>query len=52
MLCKRIIAACCNIHMEKVDSFLTPLLAAVESDKNNVDLRAIAALISKSTMEV
>ncbi|CDH58680.1 related to transcription factor mbp1 [Lichtheimia corymbifera JMRC:FSU:9682] len=30
--CKRLIAACCNLPIDKVDLLLDPLLAAVESD--------------------
>ncbi|KAJ3411343.1 transcriptional regulator swi6 [Chytridiales sp. JEL 0842] len=51
ILCTKIIAACCNIPPEKVTDLLAPLLTAVESDKSDIDLKAIATLISKITRE-
>ncbi|KAI9106311.1 hypothetical protein DFS34DRAFT_58620 [Phlyctochytrium arcticum] len=42
--CKKIIAACCKVPVENVDELLTPLLQAVETDKE-VDMRAVAGFM-------
>ena len=35
--CKRLIAACCNLPLERIDTLLEPLLAAVESDPPDLE---------------
>ena len=45
--CKRIIAQCCNIPIEGVETVLSPLLHAVESDDSLADISEVAAFMSR-----
>ncbi|KAG9067735.1 transcriptional regulator swi6 [Linnemannia hyalina] len=38
VLCKKVIAICCNIQLDKVDEMLVSLTLAVESDGASLDL--------------
>ncbi|KAF9583875.1 transcriptional regulator swi6 [Lunasporangiospora selenospora] len=45
--CKKVIAICCNIPLEKVDELLVPLTLAVESDGASLDLTRVAGFMSR-----
>ncbi|KAF9438624.1 transcriptional regulator swi6 [Entomortierella beljakovae] len=47
LLCKKVIAICCNIPLEKVDDMLVPLTLAVESDGASLDLSRVAGFMSR-----
>lgn len=47
MQCKRLIAACCSLPVEKVDILLEPLLAAVESDPPDLDFDQVIQFMEK-----
>jgi hypothetical protein len=49
--CKRIIGGCCNIPIEQVDDFVDPLLEAIESDGNEMDLGQAAAFVSRTLQQ-
>ncbi|KAI9328025.1 hypothetical protein DFJ73DRAFT_129880 [Zopfochytrium polystomum] len=48
LLCRKIIAACCNVSLDSVDDLLDPLLAAVESDDVDLDLGSVSDFMSKA----
>ncbi|KAG0029804.1 transcriptional regulator swi6 [Podila clonocystis] len=45
--CKKVIAICCDIPLEKVDDLLGPLTLAVESDGASLDLSRVAGFMSR-----
>ncbi|KAF9430377.1 transcriptional regulator swi6 [Podila epigama] len=45
--CKKVIAICCDIPLEKVDDLLGPLTQAVESDGASLDLSRVAGFMSR-----
>lgn len=45
--CKKLIAACCGVPVEKVDSLLHPLIQAIESDPPDLDLSRVAGFMAK-----
>ncbi|KAI8577975.1 hypothetical protein K450DRAFT_249315 [Umbelopsis ramanniana AG] len=45
--CKKLIAACCGVPIEKVDSLLHPLIQAIESDPPDLDLSRVAGFMAK-----
>ncbi|KAG0348027.1 transcriptional regulator swi6 [Podila humilis] len=45
--CKKVIAICCDIPLEKVDDLLGPLTLAVESDGASLDLGRVAGFMSR-----
>ncbi|KAK3847930.1 MAG: hypothetical protein J3R72DRAFT_378694 [Linnemannia gamsii] len=47
LLCKKVIAICCNIPLDKVDEMLVPLTLAVESDGASLDLSRVAGFMSR-----
>ncbi|KAG0319349.1 transcriptional regulator swi6 [Dissophora globulifera] len=47
LLCKKVIAICCKIPLEKVDDMLVPLTAAVESDGASLDLSRVASFMTR-----
>ncbi|KAI7824727.1 hypothetical protein BC939DRAFT_483959 [Gamsiella multidivaricata] len=47
LLCKKVIAICCNIPLERVDDMLVPLTLAVESDGASLDLSRVAGFMSR-----
>ncbi|KAF9121377.1 transcriptional regulator swi6 [Mortierella sp. 14UC] len=47
LLCKKVIAICCNIPLDKVDDMLVPLTLAVESDGASLDLSRVAGFMSR-----
>ncbi|KAI1318178.1 transcriptional regulator swi6 [Mortierella claussenii] len=47
LLCKKVIAICCNIPLDRVDDMLVPLTLAVESDGASLDLSRVAGFMSR-----
>ncbi|KAG0235554.1 hypothetical protein B0O80DRAFT_450319 [Mortierella sp. GBAus27b] len=47
LLCKKVIAICCKIPLDKVDDMLIPLTLAVESDGASLDLARVAGFMSR-----
>lgn len=47
LLCKKVIAICCKIPLDKVDDMLIPLTLAVESDGASLDLTRVAGFMSR-----
>ncbi|KAI9496040.1 hypothetical protein BDB00DRAFT_811485 [Zychaea mexicana] len=47
MQCKRLIAACCNMTIDEVDSILEPLLASVESNPPDLDLPQVIQFMER-----
>ncbi|KAF8929185.1 transcriptional regulator swi6 [Dissophora ornata] len=47
LLCRKVIAICCKIPLDKVDEMVAPLTAAVESDGASLDLTRVAAFMSR-----
>jgi regulatory protein SWI6 len=45
--CKKIIAACCNVPIESVQGLIGPLLNAIESDEDPMDMSQVAAFMSR-----
>ncbi len=45
--CKKIIAACCNVPIESVEGLIGPLLNAIESDDDPMDMSQVAAFMSR-----
>jgi hypothetical protein len=45
--CKKLIAACCGVPIEKVDNLLHPLIQAIESDPPDLDLSRVAGFMAK-----
>ncbi|KAI8990025.1 hypothetical protein BDB01DRAFT_848126 [Pilobolus umbonatus] len=47
MQCKRLIAACCNFPIEKIDDLVEPLTLAIESDPPDLDLARVIGFMDK-----
>ncbi|CEJ04005.1 hypothetical protein RMCBS344292_17975 [Rhizopus microsporus] len=47
MQCKRLIAACCNLPIEKIDDLVEPLTLAIESDPPDLDLARVIGFMDK-----
>lgn len=47
MGCKRLIAACCNLPLDKVDEFIEPLTIAVENDPPDMDFARVIGFMEK-----
>ncbi|KAG0175528.1 transcriptional regulator swi6 [Apophysomyces sp. BC1015] len=47
MQCKRLIAACCNLPIEKIDELVEPLTLAIESDPPDLDLARVVGFMEK-----
>lgn len=47
MQCKRLIAACCNLPIEKIDELVEPLTLAIESDPPDLDLARVIGFMDK-----
>lgn len=47
MQCKKLIAACCNLPIEKIDDLVEPLILAIESDPPDLDLARINGFMDK-----
>ncbi|KAF9358601.1 transcriptional regulator swi6 [Mortierella sp. NVP85] len=47
LLCKKVIAICCKIPLDKVDDMLIPLTLAVESDGASLDLARVAGFMTR-----
>ncbi|KAI9248634.1 hypothetical protein BY458DRAFT_494284 [Sporodiniella umbellata] len=47
MQCKRLIAACCNLPLEKIDDLVEPLTLAIESDPPDLDLARVIGFMDK-----
>ncbi|KAG1501372.1 hypothetical protein G6F46_003375 [Rhizopus delemar] len=45
--CKRLIAACCNLPIEKIDDLVEPLTLAIESDPPDLDLARVIGFMDK-----
>ncbi|KAI7886953.1 apses-domain-containing protein [Lichtheimia hyalospora FSU 10163] len=45
--CKRLIAACCNLPLERIDTLLEPLLAAVESDPPDLEFGQVVSFMEQ-----
>ncbi|KAI8067947.1 hypothetical protein BC940DRAFT_333169 [Gongronella butleri] len=45
--CKRLIAACCNLPMDKIDDLVEPLTLAIESDPPDLDLARVIGFMEK-----
>ncbi|CAO3584717.1 unnamed protein product [Absidia cylindrospora] len=45
--CKRLIAACCNLPLEKVDDFIGPLTLAIENDPPDLDFARVIGFMEK-----
>ncbi|ORZ15650.1 hypothetical protein BCR42DRAFT_451604 [Absidia repens] len=45
--CKRLIAACCNLPLEKVDDFIGPLTMAIENDPPDLDFARVIGFMEK-----
>ncbi|KAI9312158.1 hypothetical protein BX666DRAFT_1989319 [Dichotomocladium elegans] len=45
--CKRLIAACCNLPIEKIDDLVEPLILAIESDPPDLDLARVIGFMEK-----
>ncbi|KAI8645363.1 hypothetical protein BD408DRAFT_382237 [Parasitella parasitica] len=47
MECKRLIAACCNVPIDKIDDLVEPLTLAIESDPPDLDLARVIGFMDK-----
>lgn len=47
MQCKRLIAACCNLPIDKIDELVEPLTLAIESDPPDLDLARVIGFMDK-----
>lgn len=47
MQCKRLIAACCGLALDKVDELVEPLTLAIESDPPDLDLARVIGFMEK-----
>ncbi|KAI8332683.1 hypothetical protein BC941DRAFT_402390 [Chlamydoabsidia padenii] len=47
MQCKRLIAACCNLPIDKIDELVEPLTLAIESDPPDLDLGRVIGFMEK-----
>ncbi|KAF7727338.1 transcriptional regulator swi6 [Apophysomyces ossiformis] len=47
MQCKRLIAACCSLPIEKIDELVEPLTLAIESDPPDLDLARVVGFMEK-----
>ncbi|CAO3662560.1 unnamed protein product [Rhizopus stolonifer] len=47
MQCKRLIAACCSLPLEKIDDLVEPLTLAIESDPPDLDLARVIGFMDK-----
>lgn len=47
MECKRLIAACCNLPIDKIDDLVEPLTLAIESDPPDLDLARVIGFMDK-----
>ncbi|KAI7871736.1 hypothetical protein BDF14DRAFT_1758471 [Spinellus fusiger] len=47
MHCKRLIAACCNLPIDKIDELVKPLTLAIESDPPDLDLARVIGFMEK-----
>jgi hypothetical protein len=47
MQCKRLIAACCNLPIDKIDDLVEPLTLAIESDPPDLDLARVIGFMDK-----
>ncbi|KAI9029786.1 hypothetical protein CLU79DRAFT_480672 [Phycomyces nitens] len=47
MHCKRLIAACCNLSIDKIDELVKPLTQAIESDPPDLDLARVIGFMEK-----
>ncbi|KAI9317997.1 hypothetical protein BX666DRAFT_1933735 [Dichotomocladium elegans] len=47
MQCKRLIAACCSLPVERIDSLLEPMLAAVTSDPPDLEFNQVIRFMDK-----
>ncbi|KAI8910344.1 hypothetical protein EDD86DRAFT_205162 [Gorgonomyces haynaldii] len=45
--CKRIISVCCGVDISQVSEIIQPLLEAIESDEQDVDVGAIASFMTR-----
>ena len=45
--CRRVVAMCAHVPVEKVDRMLDELLAAIESIGQDVDVRTVASFMQK-----
>ncbi|ORY99144.1 hypothetical protein BCR43DRAFT_523146 [Syncephalastrum racemosum] len=45
--CKRLIAACCQLPIEKIDELVEPLTLAIESDPPDLDLARVIGFMEK-----
>ncbi|KAI9498752.1 hypothetical protein BDB00DRAFT_799368 [Zychaea mexicana] len=45
--CKRLIAACCSLPIEKIDDLVEPLTLAIESDPPDLDLARVIGFMEK-----
>lgn len=45
--CKRLIAACCNLPMDKIDEFIEPLTLAIENDPPDMDFTRVIGFMEK-----
>jgi hypothetical protein len=45
-LCKKLVAACCKVSLEEVEGLLEPLLEAVESDGEELDMARVASVMA------
>ncbi|CAO3587300.1 unnamed protein product [Absidia cylindrospora] len=45
--CKRLIAACCNLPVDKIDELVEPLTLAIESDPPDLDLARVIGFMEK-----
>lgn len=45
--CKRLIATCCNVPLDRVDGLLDPLMQAVDADGSDIDLARVAGFMSR-----
>lgn len=45
--CKKLIAACCNLPIEKIDDLVEPLILAIESDPPDLDLARVIGFMEK-----
>ncbi|KAI9475594.1 MAG: hypothetical protein EXX96DRAFT_609526 [Benjaminiella poitrasii] len=45
--CKRLIAACCNLPIDKIDELVEPLTLAIESDPPDLDLARVIGFMDK-----
>ncbi|KAI8381153.1 uncharacterized protein BYT42DRAFT_565454 [Radiomyces spectabilis] len=45
--CKKLIAACCNLPIDKIDELVEPLTLAIESDPPDLDLARVIGFMEK-----